>query len=153
LVRVNDAWLSVARLLKGHLGGNVTAHLVDGHDPNGLDSSGTIPPQCSFHRRTNIVAPIGTQFQKRTIRPVIDRDKTFQDYLSAGETFVRRKTFEQIFVLRGEDRLVSLVLDEERRSRPRAPAGEPLTREQTRRAAKAVLSLLERGAPQHSSKK
>jgi hypothetical protein len=147
LVQVNDNWLTINQLLRRRSGGDVTAELMEGHDPNGVESSGTLPPQMAFFRRTYIVAPVGTRLWKRTIRPVIDRTKTFEDYLLPGDVSVARKTFDRYFVLHGPERIVSLALDVERKSRPRAPAAEPLTREQTRHYASAVLSLLSGGAP------
>jgi hypothetical protein len=139
---VNDAWLTIADLLRRRSVGDVSAELVDGHDPNGVESSGTLPPQTAFHRRTYIVAPVGTHFRKRVIRPVIDRTRTYQDYLLAGDVSVARRAFDHYFVLRGSERLVSLALDIERRSRPQVPVSEPMTREQTRQHARAILSLI-----------
>jgi hypothetical protein len=139
-VHVNDDWLSISDLLRRRSIGDVHGELVDGHDPNGKESSGTLPAQTSFHRRTYVVAPIGTQLWKRVIRPVIDRKKAFRDVT------VARRSFDSYFVLRGHERLISLAIDTERRSRPKAPPAEPLTREQTREHAHAVLLLLNGGA-------
>jgi len=146
-VQVNDAWLTISQLLRRRSVDDVTVELVDGHDPNGVESSGTLPPQTAFHRRTYVVAPIGTHLWRRVIRPMIDRTKTFRDYLSAGDVSVVRQPFDDYFVLRGPERLVSLAQDVERRSRPKAHAAEPMTREQTHRYAGAILSLLDDGAP------
>jgi hypothetical protein len=141
-VQANDDWWTVAELLRRGPAGDVTAELVDGHDPNSRKSFGTLPPQNSFHRRTYVVAPIGTQFWRRIIRPVIDRTKTMNDYLLAGNISVTRKAFDDYFVLRGAERLVSLAIDAERRSRPKGPASEPLSKEQSRQYANVLLAVL-----------
>lgn len=152
-VQVNDAWLTIAELVRRRSVGDVAAELVDGHDPNGVESSGTLPPQTAFHRRTYVVAPVGTRFWKRVIRPVIDRTRTYHDYLRAGSVSVVRQAFEHYFVLRGPERLVSLALDIERRSSANVPAVEPVTREQAHQHAKAILNLLGSAAPPTSRMK
>jgi hypothetical protein len=103
----------------------------------------------SFHRVTYVVAPVGTQFCERVVRPVIRRDRTMHDYFSAGEISVRRETKERLFVLRGQDRLVSLDLDTQRRAAPSAPARERMSGEQTRRHASALLSSLDAAREGH----
>ena len=141
-VQVNDDWLTIAELVRRRAVGDVTAELVDGHDPNGVERSGPLPPQTSFYRRTYVVAPVGTHLRKRVIRPVIDRTRTYQDYLLAADVSVARRMFDHYFVLRGPERLVPLALDIECRSRPKVPVSEPMTREQTRQHASAILSLI-----------
>lgn len=146
-VQVNDDWLTIGQLLRRRAVGEVTAELVDGHDPNGVVSSGTLPAQTAFYRRTYVVAPVGTQLWRRIIRPVVDRSKTMRDYLAAGEIAIPRKAFDVYYVLRGPERLVSLKVDAERRSRAKAPAAEPMSREQTLQAASAALALLGGAGP------
>ena len=149
-VQVNDDWLTISDLLRRRSLGDVTAELVDGHDPNGVASSGTLPPQTAFHRRTYVVAPVGTQFWRRVVRPVITRGKKLRDYLLAGDISVKRTAFDDYFVVRGPERLVSLALDAERRARAKLPPRAPLTREETHQHASTILSLLRGGAPSTS---
>jgi hypothetical protein len=146
-VRVNDDWLTIADLVRRRSVGDITAELVDGHDPNGVESSGTLPPQTSFYRKAYVVAPVGTQLWRRVIRPVIDRTRTYSDYLLAGDISVARKSFDDYFVLRGVERLIPRALDLEHRSRAKEPVSKPVTREQAHQHASAILTLLSGGAP------
>jgi hypothetical protein len=145
-VRVNDDWLTISELLRRRSIGGVSATFVDGHGPDGMRSSGSLPPQTSFHRRTYVVAPVGTLFWKRVLRPLVDRKKTFSDYLLAGDLSVARGAVDDYFVLRGQERLVRFELDRDRRSPTKASAAGQVTGEKARRYTSALVAALDGSA-------
>jgi hypothetical protein len=136
-VRINDGWLALPALVRRGSVGGVRVEVLDEDDPDGVARAakwGDRAPQVWFKRSTRIVAPIGTGLWQRIWRPLIDPKRILEYPLP-------QRAFDEHFELRGEDRIVAVQVLAQRRAE-RAAARQPLTKEETRSYASALLSSL-----------
>jgi hypothetical protein len=127
-VWVNDGWISVYDLHQRPLRSmdTVTVAMVDGYDPAGRNHSGTVPPQYNWRRVTCVTAPRGTRLSRHTVHPIYAP--------------VKERDLYEVFVLRGDYRLVPLAVDEERQRQRQAVPPEPLPKNQNFWFAQAALA-------------
>jgi hypothetical protein len=143
-VRVNDGWLLVSSLVRrGNVGG-IRVEILDQDDPAGIAEGAhwtDRAPQVWFKRSTRVLAPKGTRFWRRTWRPLIDPSRRLEYPLP-------QRVFDDYFELRGEERLVSerVLAQRAAEHKEARPSSKPLTRDETRRYASALLAQIE-GAP------
>jgi hypothetical protein len=139
-IRINDGWFTLPHLAQRRRVGQVAAEIEDEDDPHRAVSSvhwDDRPPQVWYRRTTYVTAPVGTHFRKRIWTPE-----------RGGPKGIWFRLFEDEFELRGENRLISVRVLNERRARQQAPLvqrHEPLPREGTLRRLKALLAGLQGG--------
>src|SRR3569832_1699588 len=106
---------------RGNVGG-IGVAVLDEDDPDRVAGSqwGDRAPQVWFKRSTRVMAPKGTGLWRRIWRPLIDPKRILEYPLP-------QRAFDEHFELRGEDRIVSLRVLEQRRAE-RETARQPLAK-------------------------
>jgi hypothetical protein len=141
LVRVNDGWMRVERLVRRGPIGGITATVRVEDDPSGVTSARRhdLKPRVYWKRETQVDAPMGTRFRKQIWTP--NRERARSNPLLLRVPYDKHETE---FELRADGLVSSKSLAEQAQREGReATRSEPsMTAEELSRNAAAVVAVL-----------